>query len=134
EGSAVGLLEEPAAIDVRVGERAFLVAEQLALEEILGDRAAVDRHEWVILAAASGVHRAGDELLAHAALSLDQHRRLEVGDLGDGAEDLRHRRALREDRLELALLLDLLLQRPVLPAERLALLCLAERKDDLVRL
>ena len=43
-------------------------------------------------------------------------------------------RALGEDRLELVLLLDLLLERAVLAAERLALLGLAEREDDLVRL
>ena len=75
-----------------------------------------------------------DELLADAALALDEHRRLEVGDLRDRSEDLRHRGALREDRLELALLLDLLLQRAVLAPERLALLRLPEREHDLVGL
>ena len=43
-------------------------------------------------------------------------------------------RALGEDRLELVLLLDLLLERAVLAAQRLALLGLAQREDDLVRL
>ena len=41
----VGDLELALARAVGVGERAALVAEQLALEQRLGDRAAVDRHE-----------------------------------------------------------------------------------------
>ena len=46
EGAAVGLLEAaPVAPLVRAGEGALLVAEQLALEERLGQRGAVDRHE-----------------------------------------------------------------------------------------
>ena len=45
-----------------------------------------------------------------------------------------HRRALREDRLELALLADLLAERAVLAAQRLALLGLAQREHDLVGL
>ena len=38
-------LEQAAAVGDRAGERALLVAEQLGLEQALGDRAAVDRHE-----------------------------------------------------------------------------------------
>src|SRR5262249_41536585 len=127
ERAAVRFFEEAAPIRVRVGERALLVAEELALEQVLRDRAAVDRHEGHVLARRTLMDRARDELLADAALALDEHRGLEVGDLRDGAEDLRHRGALREDGLELRLLLDLLLQRAVLAAKRLALLRLAQR-------
>ena len=47
---AAGLLEEPAPICGGVGERALLVPEQLALEEVLGDGAAVDGDERRVLA------------------------------------------------------------------------------------
>ena len=43
ERAAVGLLEAPLATRDRAGERAALVAEQLALEERLGERRAVQR-------------------------------------------------------------------------------------------
>ncbi len=82
----------------------------------------------------SRVDGARDELLADAALARDEHRGLEVGDLRDGPEDVEHLRALGEDRLELVLLPDLLLERAVLAPQRLALLGLAQREHDLVGL
>ena len=45
ERAAVGLLEAPAAHRLRAGEGAALVAEELALEQVLGDRRGVDRDE-----------------------------------------------------------------------------------------
>ena len=45
ERAAVGLLEAADAPLVRAGERALLVAEELALEERLGERRAVERDE-----------------------------------------------------------------------------------------
>ena len=45
ERAAVGLLELADAAAVGPGERALLVAEQLALEQRLGDGGAVDRQE-----------------------------------------------------------------------------------------
>ena len=48
------------------------------------------------------------ELLADAALAADEHGGLELGDLADRLEDVRHLRALREDRLEPVVLVDLL--------------------------
>ena len=72
------------------------------------------------------------EFLAGAALAGDEHGGLEVGDLGDGPEDLDHLRALGEDRLELVLLPDLLAERAVLAAQGLALLGLLEGEDHLV--
>src|SRR5262249_42250567 len=126
--AAVGLFEETASIGARVRERALLVPEELALEQVLRDRTAVDRHERQVLAVRSLMDRTRDELFADAALAVDEDRGLEVGDLRDRAEDVRHRRALREDRFELRLFLDLLLERAVLAAERLALLGLAQRQ------
>src|SRR5258706_42002 len=45
EGPAGGLLEQAPPGGVRAGERSLLVAEELALEEALGQRRAVDRQE-----------------------------------------------------------------------------------------
>src|SRR5690606_25434935 len=56
----------------RTGERAALVSEQLAFQELLGNGRAVDRDEPAVLARALRVQGAGNELLARAALAQDQ--------------------------------------------------------------
>src|SRR5262245_25127770 len=63
---AVGDLELPLPSILRPRERSLLVAEQLALEERLGQRAAVDGDERVVSSAARVVDRAGDVLLPRA--------------------------------------------------------------------
>src|SRR5262252_2347343 len=45
ERAAVCLFDEPLALSNRVAERAADVPEELALNQVLGDRAAVDRDE-----------------------------------------------------------------------------------------
>ena len=134
EGPSGGLLEEAAPIARGVGEGPLLVPEELALEQVLGDRAAVQRDEGERLPVGVRVERARDQFLAHAALAADEDGGLELGDLRDRPEDVAHGGALGEDRLELMLAANLLLQGPVLAAQRLALLGLAEGQDDLVRL
>ena len=54
---------------VGAGEGALLVAEQLGLEQRVGDRGDVDRHEGLRRGGALRVDRARDELLAGAALA-----------------------------------------------------------------
>src|SRR5205085_3113460 len=73
ERAAVRLLEEAAALALRAGERALLVTEELALDELARDRRAVHLHERLLLARAEPVDRPRDELLAGAALSRDEH-------------------------------------------------------------
>src|SRR5690606_15333894 len=77
DGPAVGLLEiaRPALDAARVG--ALLRAEELGLDQPLGDRAAVDDDEALVPAAAERVDEGGEELLADAALAFEQH-----GDIG----------------------------------------------------
>ncbi len=58
----------------RPGEGALLVAEQLALQQRLGNRRAVDRQERPVGAAAVLVEGAGDQLLAGAALAAGSAR------------------------------------------------------------
>ena len=70
--AAVGLLElADAAVD-GARERALLVAEQDALDQVLRDRAAVDRDERLSGALALALNGARDQLLADAALAFDR--------------------------------------------------------------
>ncbi len=62
--AVVGLLELADLLLGRAGERALLVAEQLRLDQLLGDRRAVDLHEPLAAAQAVAVDRARDQLLA----------------------------------------------------------------------
>src|SRR5262249_31080400 len=131
ESAAIGFFEEAAPIGMRIRECALPVTKKLAFEQILRDGAAVDGHEGVILASAPRVNGTSNELFAYAALALNQHRRLEVRNLGDRAKDVPHGWTLRDDRLELSLLLDLFLQGAILAPKSLALFRLAEREHDL---
>ena len=63
----------------RAGERALLVAEQLALQQRLGQGGAVEADERPVPPRAARVDRPGDQFLADAALAADQHRRLRLG-------------------------------------------------------
>ena len=61
--------DEPFFILIGRGKGAFFMAEELAFEQVLGDRAAVDRNERFVLARAGLVDRLGDQPLAGAALA-----------------------------------------------------------------
>ncbi len=69
QGAAVGHLEQAALGADGAGERAARVAEQLGLEQRLGQRRAVDRHERRVGARRVGVDGARDQLLAGARLA-----------------------------------------------------------------
>ena len=84
ERAAVGGDEEARVRLHGAGEGAADVAEELALEQGIGDGAAVDGHEPAVAAGARHVDGAGDQLLAGAALAGDQHvarSRRAAGDL-----------------------------------------------------
>jgi hypothetical protein len=55
------------------------VAEQLALEDRLGQRSAVDRQERLLLAPACEVNQLGEFFLAGAGFTRDQHWQIVVG-------------------------------------------------------
>ena len=67
--AAMRQLEHAGAAIVRAGEGPFLVAEDLALEQRLRDRGAVDRDERERLPRAQLVNRLRDQLLAGARLA-----------------------------------------------------------------
>ena len=72
--AAVGALEAAAVLPRRAGERALLVAEQLGLDQVRRDGAAVDGDERAAAALAAIVDRPGDELLARSRLAYDEDR------------------------------------------------------------
>ena len=75
EGSPVGQLEAALFPGLGAGEGTPLVAEQLGLDQRLRQRGAVDADERPIGPGRVMVQRVGDQLLAGAALTPDQHRR-----------------------------------------------------------
>ena len=74
ERAAFGLLEAPAALLLRAGEGAALVAEELGLEQVLRHRRGIDGDKGLRRACAMSVQRARHELLAGARLPGDEHR------------------------------------------------------------
>ena len=102
--------------------------EQLALDQVLGNGGAIHLHEPLAAAQTVAVDRPRDELLADAALALNQHRR--VG--GRRAADRRH------DVLEPGAVadhlmpdFDRLLERPVLVAQLPLVEGVAQRDEHL---
>ena len=89
----VGAAEEAERIGHGARERAAHVPEELRLEQVAGDRAAVDRDERALRARRQAMNRRRHELLARAALAFDEHRRVRDRDLADDLLHALHRRA-----------------------------------------
>jgi hypothetical protein len=88
------------------------VAEQFALQQVLVQRATVDRDERPGSVQRTGlVDRPGDLLLARARFAANENRRGRVGDLADQFEHVVHLRAAAEHVLEGVALTQLLAQR-----------------------
>ena len=117
ERAAVGALEASAATLVCASEGAALVSEELGFEHGLGERRAVEPHEGLLATAGVVVNRGGDELLAGAALALDQHGRAAVGHLTDHLEQPLHRLVLADEVARVEPLADALPQLRRLAAE-----------------
>ena len=96
------------------GERALLVAEQLRLEQRLGNRRAVDRDERSVGARAQRVQRAREQLLAGAALAFEEHGRVGRRRAMQLLRHLPQLRILADDARRAAPLGELLLQQEVL--------------------
>jgi len=88
ERALVAALEFAHVGPVRARERPALVAEQLALEERLGDGRAVDGHEGLLHALAVVVDGAGHQFLTGAALAGDEHGDVLARHLPDQLEHL----------------------------------------------
>ena len=95
--AAIGLLEAPFPRLVGSGEGPLFVAEQLAFDDAFRQRGAVEGDKRLFGLRAVVVNRAGDQLLADAALAEDQHRRAGFDDLVDERVHLQHRLGVADD-------------------------------------
>src|SRR5262249_19561460 len=98
-----------------------LVAEQLALDQRLRDRRAVDRDEGLVAAIRELVDRSRDELLSGAALAVDEYGRVAGRGQLDPAIDLLHALGLPRHLAEAAFLLQLMAKEVNLPRQRFLL-------------
>src|SRR6478735_1531559 len=97
QGAAFGKLD---LADVRfdgAGKGAALIAEQLGLQEVLGNGGAIDRDE-APLAATLFMNRAREQLLAGAACAEQHGRHIRIGDPLDRLSDLEHFRRGGDNR------------------------------------
>ena len=99
--AAVGRLQQTPLLPVGAGERATLVAEQLAFEQRLRQRRTGDVHERPRPTVARIVQDLGREILAGPALAGQQHRRCWTGgDFLQQRADVDHHVALADDAIE----------------------------------
>jgi hypothetical protein len=130
--AGVGGHEAPGLVADGAGEGAFDVAEQLGLEEGLGECAAAHFDERFVPSRRAVVDRPGEEGLAGAALAGHQDRGAAVGDGLDEVEDLEHLVVVADDVLEAEPEVELLLQGLVLEDEGLLADGLLDRDADFV--
>ena len=92
---AVGQFELARRVGNGARKGAAAVAEKLALEQALGGRSAVDRHEGLAAAWRALVDQAREHALARPGLPVQQNRGVADGGLLHDAQDALHRGALR---------------------------------------
>src|SRR5881409_3350867 len=100
ERAAMGHLEASDLLGDGPGERAALVAKELALQETRRDGGAIDLDEGSLTAAASVVDSAGDQFLPGAGLAEDEHGRVVRCDGLHLPERISEKGALADDLLE----------------------------------
>ena len=91
--------------------------KQLALEDVLTQRGAVESHEGLVLPRAVLVNGLGDELLAGAGLPLNQERGIGGGDPLQPLDQADHLWARSDDPLKAELLVESLVELEVLPLQ-----------------
>ena len=96
---AVGQLEASDLRRVRAGERAALASEELALHEVGRQRRAVDDDERTGAPRAAPVDGAGEQFLAGAGLSRQEHRGIGRRHLVDAEHHIPKRVAVADDRV-----------------------------------
>src|SRR5262249_45534436 len=117
ERTPARLRAEPRPCSPGVGEGAERMAEQLALEQRSGNRAAVDTDERAPGAGAPAMELARHELLSGAGLAGDEHRRIRCCDAIEQVVEPSHRNARPHQLSETAVLLDDLMEPLHLRAE-----------------
>ncbi len=107
ERAFVRLFEASLARTDCASERPADMAEELRLQQGLGDRAAVQRDEPMRSPSAVVVNRPRDDLLAGPGLSGDENRAVRAGHGLEQMKQLLHRPASSENTAELVALLEL---------------------------
>ena len=97
EGAAVREFESPGPAVCRTGEGAALMAEKLAVEQLLGQGGAVDLDEGPLPAAREKVQPLADQFLACATFADDQERPVERRDPGGMLKCLQPGRAFTDE-------------------------------------
>ena len=115
-GPALGNFELALLLDNGSGEGALLVAEELAFEQRLGQRGAIDRHARLVGACAVAMNGARHQLFARSALAEDQDGNLPRRHARDELVYVAHARAIAH---HVVLQADLGLQPSVFLFERL---------------
>ena len=77
-----------------VGEGAFLVAEELALQELIGEGPAVEGNEGSVTPRALGMDSTGHQFFTGAGFPGDQDGGIAFGHVDNGLEQLEHGRRL----------------------------------------
>ena len=119
--AAVGQLEPPLLARHGAGERALLVAEELRLDQRVGQRRAAHLHERLRRAQRVVVDGVRNQFLAGARLAANHDRRVRARDLGDLLADPAHHAAGAEDLREVVALPQLSLEALVLLHQPLAI-------------
>src|SRR3569832_15859 len=132
-GAAVSLLEQALAVAGGAGERALDMAEQLRVQQVLGQGAAVDGHEGAIAAVADAMEGARQDFLAGAGFPGDEHRQLPVPDAFHDLQDAGHARTAGNDVAEPVAAQQLAPQPGDFLAQRTAFQHLADAQSQLVR-
>ncbi len=76
---AIGGFNPPDLALVGAGKGTLFVAEQFGLDQVFGNRSAVDRYKRFAVALGLSMQRACDQLFAGSAFAPDQHRRFGGG-------------------------------------------------------
>ena len=108
--SAVGKLEAADSFLDRARERPFDMAEQFALDQSGGNRAAVDLHERPVAPLAAAVDGPREQFLAGAGFADDEDRRVGGRHALDFSQHVEQRRAVADDLVEIVLGANFLLQ------------------------
>src|SRR6185295_3315957 len=93
-----GVLERPPPQAIGAGERAALMAEELALDQLLRQRRAVDRDQRRFRAVTAAMQFARDQFLARPALAHDQDTARNRRNPRDGVPERPHRSAVADER------------------------------------
>ena len=87
ERPAVGAFEAAGPALHRAGVRASLDAEELRLDQLLGDRRTIERCERPFMAGTEPMQRAREDLFTHTAFAEEEHGGLRGGDAFDLGQD-----------------------------------------------